>query len=150
MRDENSILAREEDIVRSIQGTIRRELDRRREPTLTAIAIDSQLSYSTVCSWLNAEKNKKPAALSVAALRCLIEGQVPIGLLSLLLPDGFQIVRASETIDHDALCEWCEGYVATKTKAHRADSAMGTQIAPCEQAELDSKVAYLPIKGKAA
>lgn len=72
-------------------------------------------------------------------------GVIPDDLLSLLLPDGRIIVRAPHGIDHDALCDWAEGYVATKTKAHRADSPMGPEIADCERTELDSKVAAFPV-----
>lgn len=136
----------ENTIVRERQLVIRRELDRR-GVSLKAVALDSGLPYSSVISYFPGERDREPATISGAAVYALCDGKaLPADLLSLLLPDGWQIVRAPECVDHDALCEWAEGYVHAKTRAHRQDSPMGPEIAPCEQEELDGKVAAFPVK----
>jgi hypothetical protein len=144
LADENRILEREADIVRELQRTIRRKLDKDGK-SLKAVSLDSGIGYSTLLTYFNNDKDGKPSGLPVAALRLLL-GVLPPDLLSLLLPDGWQIVRAPEAIDHDELCDWAEGYIATKTKAHRVDSPMGPEIAPSERDELDSKVCALPLR----
>lgn len=133
-------------IVRDRQLAIRREMDRR-GISLKAVAFDSGIPYPTIISYFPGEKDRVPATIPGCAIYALCEGQaLPPDLLSMLLPEGFQIVRVPEQIDHDEICEWAEGYIAAKTKAHRADSPMGPEIAPCEKAELDSKVTALPLR----
>ena len=140
MNDENNI-------VRDRQKLIRREMERR-HIAIKAVQLDAGWETpSTVLSYFPGDPDKVPATMSVAALyRLLKTNALPVDLLSLLLPDGFQIVRAAEDIDHDELCDWAESYVATKTKAHRADSPLGPEIAPCEKNELDGKVCALPLR----
>jgi hypothetical protein len=111
--------------------------------TLKAISLDSGLGYTTVQSYAKGE-----AVMSIAGLFKLV-GVVPDELLSLLLPDGRSIVSVPDNIDHDALCQWAEGYVARKMAAHRKDSECEEQIGPGEQAELDGIVVQFPA-GKAA
>lgn len=141
MADENTILSEEAAIVRALQLTIRGQLDVR-GMSLKAIAFDSGLSYSTVLSYFPGERNAVPNAIPVAALRRLT-GVIPADLLSLLLPDGWQIVRAPESIDHDALCDQVVDYLARKQAAHHPESENGVAIGPTERAELDSKVVQI-------
>ncbi len=68
---------------------------------------------------------------------------LPDELLSLLIPSGKHIVSAPDELDHDALGDLARDYVDAKVKAHRADSPMGPEIAPCEDAALRSKVTQL-------
>lgn len=134
MRDESSI-------VRDIQLTIRRELDRRGK-SLKGIAYDSGIPYSTLLSYFPGERDAVPHAMPVAALRKLT-GHIPADLLSLLLDDGWQIVRADERIDHDALAELAEDYVSTKMAAHHPASEAGRDLGPNELRALDAKVCAL-------
>lgn len=134
MRDANSI-------VRERQLIIRRELDRR-GISLKGIAFDAGLSYSTVVSYFPGEKDKEPHTVSGAALYRLA-GVLPDDLFSLLLPDGFQVVRVPEGIDLDDLEEIARDFLARKGKAHHPDSPGGRELSDCERADLDGKAAAL-------
>lgn len=137
--DENTILSSEAEMVRQLQGTIRRQLDLR-GIALKAIAFDSGIGYSTLLTYFPAEEGKeKPSAIPMAAVRRLV-GNIPADLMSLLLPDGWQIVRAPEAIDHDALCEIAEKYLAEKMAAHHPESECGREIGPNEERSLDGTV----------
>ena len=130
-------------IVRERQLVIRRELDRR-GISLKAVALDSHIPYQTVISYFPGEKDKQPATLSGAAIFALCQSKaIPLDLLSLILPDGFQIVRAPEDIDHDALCEIAADYVSEKNRAHHPESEAGRDIGPGEQSSLTRKVVQL-------
>ena len=130
-------------IVRERQLVIRREMDRR-GISLKAVSLDSGIPYPTIVSYFPGEKDRQPATLSGAAIFTLVEtGALPLDLLSLVLPAGFQIVRAPEDIDHDEFEEAARDYLATKGKAHHPDSPGGREIAPCEEATLDAKVIQL-------
>lgn len=130
-------------IVRERQLVIRREMDRR-GISLKAVSLDSGIPYPTIVSYFPGEKDRQPATLSGAAIFTLAEtGALPLDLLSLVLPAGFQIVRAPEDIDHDEFEEAARDYLATKGKAHHPDSPGGREIAECEEATLDAKVIQL-------
>lgn len=105
--------------------------------SLKAISLDSGIGYTTVQSYAKGE-----AVMSIAALFKLI-GIVPDELLSLLLPDGRQIVCAPEDIDHDALCDLATDYVHAKSAAHREDSEAGVRIGPNEGKMLVGKAVQL-------
>lgn len=141
MPDENEILKREAEIVRSLQRTIRNQLDQRGF-SLKAAGYDSGIGYTTLVSYFTNAKDAKPSALTVAALRRLV-GVLPTELLSILLPDGFHIVRAPEGIDHDRLAELMAEYLAAKNAAHHPDSEAGREIGPGEDAVLTGKLVQL-------
>lgn len=134
MRDANTI-------VRDRQLVIRRELDRR-GISLKAVSFDSGIPYPTIVSYFPGEKDREPATVSGAAVYCLCKG-LPADLLSLLLPEGFQIVRVPEGVDHDELAELANDYLATKHAAHHPESEAGRDIGPNEQAQLTAKVVEL-------
>jgi hypothetical protein len=138
MHDDN-IVARQ----KAEQERVFRLAQRDHGLTLKAISLDSKLGYTTVQSYAKGE-----AVMSIASLFKLV-GVIPDELLSLLLPDGRSIVRVPDNIDHDALCEWADKYVATKIAAHRKDSECEEQIGPGEKAALDGIVVQFPA-GKAA
>lgn len=140
MRDANKI-------VRASQLTIRRELDRR-GISLKAISFDSGIGYSTLVSYFPGERDREPATISGAALFALC-GVLPADLISLILPDGFQIVRAPESIDHDALCELAAEYVSAKNRAHHPESEAGRDIGPGEEGRLSGLVVQM-VGGAAA
>lgn len=71
-------------------------------------------------------------------------GVVPADLLSLLLPDGFQIVRAMRDVDHDAAAEAARDYLSAKDRAHHPDSPGGREIVAIEDEALRSKLASVP------
>lgn len=144
-RESNTIMRDENVIVRDLQLVIRRELDRR-GISLKAIAFDARMSYSTLLSYFPGERDKTPATISGAAIYALCDA-VPAELLSLLLPDGFQIVRAPEQIDHDELADLASDYMATKNAAHHPDSENGRDIGPNENVALIGKAVSL---GRAA
>ena len=108
--------------------------------TLKAISLDSGLGYTTIQSYAHGE-----AVMSIASLFRLT-GVIPDAYLSLLLPEGRQIVRAPDEIDHDVIADWAENYQREKLAAHRADSECAERIGPREQAALDDKVAAFPVK----
>lgn len=138
MRDENTI-------VRERQCAIRREMDRR-GILLKQVQLDGEWeTVSTVASYFpSPESKQQPATMSAAALHRLIRTKaLPLDLLSLMLPDGFQIVRAPEEIDHDEVERMCREYLEAKGKAHRQDSPNGREIADCERMTLDNKVVQL-------
>lgn len=133
------------EIIRARQSGIRRLIDKA-GIALKIVAADSGIPYETLLTYFPKEGSSREIVQIPGGAVYALCGALPAELLSLLLPDGFQIVRAPEGIDHDEVCAWAEGYIASKTKAHRSDSPMGPQIAPCEQEELDSKVAALPLR----
>lgn len=128
-------------IVRERQLVIRRELDRR-GVSLKAVAFDSGLPYSTVISYFPGERDKEPHTLSAAALFALC-GVLPFDLLSMILPDGFQIVRVPEGINHDEIADICQDFLAEKLAAHHPLSEAGREIGPGEDRVLSAKVVRL-------
>ena len=140
MRDENTILHEEAGVVRDLQQAIRRELNRRQKP-LKVVGMDSGIGYSTLLTYFPDEHGtQKPNAMPVAALRRLC-GALPPDLLSMLLPDGFQIVRVPEHLNHDEIAEVMADYLAAKQQAHRPDSEEGERIGPNESNVLRGKFA---------
>ena len=130
-------------IVRERQLAIRREMDRR-GISLKAVSLDSGIPYQTIVSYFPGERDKVPATLSGSALFQLCQSKaLPLDLLSLVLPGGFQIVRAPEEIDHDALCDLAADYVATKHRAHHPESEAGRDIGPGEASVLSGKIVQL-------
>ena len=103
--------------------------------TLKAISLDAGIGYTTVQSYAKGE-----AVMSIASLFKLV-GVVPDELLSLLLPDGRQIVQAPEEIDHDELDRIMRDYVDTKAAAHHPESEAGRDIGPGENIVLLGKAA---------
>ena len=140
----NKIMADYDKIVRDRQAAIRRQMDDRRI-SIKQVQYDGQWdSPSTVLSYFPADRDKTPATMSVASLFRLLEtGALPADLLSMLLPTGFQIVRAPEEIDHDEMERVARDYLAAKGAAHHPDSPGGREISACEDDALDAKAARL-------
>jgi hypothetical protein len=128
MSHDDNILSRQ----KKAQGTMFRQAVQR-GASLKAIALDSGLGYTTVQSYAKGE-----AVMSIASMFKLV-GVIDDDLMSLLLPDGRQIVQAPEDIDHDALCEIAADYVTEKNKAHHPDSEAGRNLGPNESASLTGK-----------
>ena len=130
-------------IVRQRQITVRREMGRR-GISLKAVSMDSGIPYNTLASYLPEDPHAQPAQIPGGAIYSLIAGNaLPLDLVSLLMPEGVQIVRACEGIDHDEVEDLCRDLVATKANAHHKDSPAGREISDCERAVLDRKVAAL-------
>jgi hypothetical protein len=130
-------------IIRSRQTAIRREIDRR-GMALKAIAFDSGIPYETLLTYFPAPGGREPAQIAGSAIYALCEGNaLPLDLLSLMLPEGFQIVQAPEGLDHDRLCELAADYVAEKNRAHHPESEAGRDIGPGENKKLAAKVVQL-------
>lgn len=127
---------------RDTQERIFRLAQRDHGLTLKAISLDSGIGYTTIQSYANGG-----SVMSIASLYALV-GVIPDQLLSLLLPDGHQIVRADEGLDHDKIEDLCRDFVATKAKAHHVDSPAGRDLSSCEIEALN--VAYLPLRGAVA
>lgn len=134
MSHEDKIVCRQ----KATQERVFRLAQRDHGLTLKAISLDSGLGYTTIQSYASGS-----AVMSIAALFKLV-GVVPDELLSLLLPDGRQIVRAPEGINHDEIAQWADDYAARKLAAHRADSECQEQIGPGENAELTGLVVAFP------
>lgn len=139
MRDDNAIM-------RDTLLAIRQQLDLR-GLSMKVCAARAGVSYSTFLSWFPASGT--PQIPSMACLDGLLKA-LPIDLATLLAPDGWQIVRVPVGLDHDEIERAVLDYAATKAAAHHPESECGREIGPIEQAELDSKVAYLPLVGKVA
>jgi hypothetical protein len=130
-------------IVRERQLAVRREMDRR-GISLKAVSLDSGIPYPTIISYFPGERDRQPATLSGAAIFTLCETKaLPLDLLSLVLPAGFQIIRAPEDVDHDTLCELAAEYVAEKNRAHHPESEAGRDIGPSERSNLTGKAVRL-------
>lgn len=131
-------------IVRDRQALIRREMDRQ-SITIKKVQLDGGWNApSTVLSYFPADSTAQPATMSVAALFRLLEtGALPVELLSLLMPAGFQINRIPEGLDHDEVEQACRDILAAKGKAHHPDSPAGREISDCESVELARKTAVL-------
>lgn len=134
-------------ILKARQSAMRREMDRR-GLAMKAVSFDSGIPYSTLLSYFPEPGGTVPALMPVSAQYALC-GAVPDDILSLLLPDGRQIVRAPEALDHDEVAEALCDYLAEKEKAHRPDSPAGRDIAPCEDLSLRGKFAVV-VGGRAA
>lgn len=126
MHDESTIVA----IIRARQAAIRRELDRR-QIAMKAVALDSGINYTTLLTYFPADAFKTPAQIPGSAIYALA-GHIPADLMSLLLPDGFQVVRAPEDINHDEIAEVMSDYLAKKQHAHHPESPEGREISACE------------------
>lgn len=135
-------------IVRQRQHAVRREMERR-GISLKAVSLDSGIPYPTLASYLPADQHAEPAQIPGGAIYSIIAGNaLPLDLLSLLMPEGVQIVRADEGMDHDWIEDMCRDYLATKAQAHHKDSPAGREISDCERTALDVKV--VPLRGKVA
>lgn len=133
-------------IVKQRQLAIRREMDRR-GMLLKIVAADAGIPYPTLASYFPADANADPAQIPGGAIYALTAA-LPADMLSMLLPDGWQIVRAPEAVDHDAIGAWAETYAARKLAAHRADSECAEKIGPNERAALDAAVVEFPAVAK--
>lgn len=130
-------------IVKRNQLTIRREMDRRGF-TMKAVAFDSGIPGPTLATYFPQDPLAEPAQIPGGAIYALC-GVLPTDLLSLLMPDGFCIVRAPGAVDHDAIAGAVTEYMADKNAAHHPESECGPAIGPKECARLTSKIAHLPI-----
>jgi hypothetical protein len=127
-------------IVRDRQLVVRREMDRR-GISLKGVSFDSGIPYASIVSYFPGERDKVPATISSAVIfQILTSEALPLDLVSLILPDGFQIVRAPEGIDHDRVCELATEYAAAKNRAHHPDSEAGRDIGPGENGALTGMV----------
>lgn len=132
-------------IMRERQKAIRREMDRR-GIAIKAVQFDGGWDTpSTVLSWFPADKDREPQVMSVAGLyRLIVRKALPIDLLSIMLPDGFRIVRVPEDVDHDEISEVVQDYLHTKERAHHPESPEGREISSCEDSDLSAKVVGFP------
>ena len=83
------------------------------------------------------------SVMSIAAFRGYVEAGIDTELLSMLLPDGFQVVKVPNNVDHHDLIAAVHDYSSAKTAAHHPDSPDGVGISDCEKQLLDSKAATL-------
>jgi hypothetical protein len=107
--------------------------------TLKIIAMDSGLGYDSLRNYASGH-----TVMPITAMFALI-GVLPDELLSLLLPDGRQIVKAPEGLDHDELEAACLNYIKVKGEAHHPASPAGREISPCEDEKLRQKAAGLAL-----
>jgi hypothetical protein len=106
--------------------------------TKKAISEDSGIGYDSICDYANGETE-----MSLSTLVALI-GVIPNELLSLLLPEGQNIVRVPDNIDLDEIAAWAEEFSAVKLAAHRKDSECEEQLGPNEKDRLASIVVQFP------
>lgn len=147
-RKRNEIMPSNDEIVRQRQSAIRRELDRR-GIALKAVAFDAGIGYSVLLGYFPQEGGAKPVMLPTSALYALAAGEaIPPDLLSLLVPDGFAIVRVPELLNHHEIADACQDYLAAKHAAHHPESEAGEAIGPGEDSALRNK--FTVISGRAA
>jgi hypothetical protein len=138
----HNILSDVDTIVRGRQLAMRREIDRR-GIALKAVAYDSGIPMPTLLSYFPGGE-REPSVLPATALFKLLAGNaLPHDILSLILPDGEQIVRLPEEVDHDEIEAVARDFLATKGAAHHPDSEAGREIGPNEADALNEKVAHL-------
>lgn len=121
----------------------------RRGIALKVVSLDSGIPYATLATYFPADPVADPAQIPGGAIHDLC-GVFPVDLLSLLLPEGFCVVRVPEAIDHDELAASLTDYFAAKQAAHHPESECGPAIGPGERAVLDSRIVHLPLAGKVA
>lgn len=135
-------------IIRARQTTIRNQIAIR-NISLKCVAMDSGIPYDTLMTYFPVEGGRDPAQIPGGAIFALCFGAdgktpaLPLDLLSLLLPDGFQILRAQEGVNHDDLADLAAEYLALKNAAHHPASEAGVAIGPNENERLDAKVVQL-------
>ncbi len=83
------------------------------------------------------------SVMSIASLTAYAEAGVDPELLSLLLPDGFQIVKTPAGLDHNEIAPMIHDYMQAKTDAHHPDSPNGSGISDCEEENLNTKFATI-------
>jgi len=129
-------------IVRERQRAIRREMDRR-GISIKAVQFDGGWETpSTVLSYFPADPDREPATMSVAALYRLFEA-LPTDLLTMLLPEGFAIVKVPTGVDLDECATEMQAWLVDKAAAHHPASPAGRDIAPCEESRLRTKLAVV-------
>lgn len=138
MRDDNAI-------IRDALLAVRQQLDLR-GLSMKVCASKAGVSYSTFLSWFPASGT--PQIPSLACFHALLKA-LPIDLASLLVPDGWQLVRVPVGVDHDELAEAFADYLHEKNAAHHPLSENGRDLGPTETEKLTGKIVRLPI-GKAA
>ena len=132
-------------IIRERQLGIRREIDRR-GIALKLVAADSGIPYETLLTYFPQEGSREPAQIPGGAIYALCAGgALPADLLSFLLPNGWQVVRAPEGIDHDTVADLAADYLAAKNAAHHPESEAGRDIGPTEHAALTGKLVQLKV-----
>jgi hypothetical protein len=131
-------------IIRERQCGIRRQIDSR-GIALKIVAADSGIPYETLLTYFpQPGSSREPAQIPGGAIYALCEGNaLPADLLSLLLPDGWQIVRAPEAINHDQIEEACRDFLREKGAAHHPESEMGREIGPNEDQRLTERAVVL-------
>ena len=131
------------EIVLQRQHDVRSEIDRRGF-ALKVVASKAGIPYNTFCSYFPADSKVKPAQIPGGAIFSLIASDaLPLDIVSLLMPEGVQIVRADEEIDHDWIEDLCREYLATKAQAHHRESPAGREISDCERNTLGVRAAAL-------
>lgn len=126
-------------IIRERQLAVRRELDRR-GIALKVVGFDSKIPYATLLSYFPLDK--QPAQIPGGALFQLY-GAIPDDLMSLLVPQGWAVVRMPDGIDYDQVSSLCREFIDAKDKAHHPDSEAGRDIGPSENAVLAGNVVKL-------
>ncbi len=142
MYDESTIVR----ITLDRQAAMRRELDRR-GIAMKVVSQDSGIIYGTLLTYFPADRLKRPAQIPGSAIYALA-GHIPEDILSLLMPDGFQVVRAPEEINHDEIAEVMAEYLARKQHAHHPQSPDGREISGCEDNVLTG--CFVQVKAGAA
>jgi hypothetical protein len=130
-------------IIRERQLGIRREIDRR-GIALKIVSADSNIPYETLLTYFPVDGGREPAQMPAGAIYSLCEGEaLPADLLSLLLPNGWQVVRVPEGVDHDKVAGLAADYLAAKNATHHPESEAGRDIGPVEAATLTGKLVQL-------
>jgi hypothetical protein len=140
MRDANTI-------VRERQLIIRHQMDDQ-DISLRGVSAKSGINYETIVSYFpggrDGSPHREPATMNAAAIYKLVKNEaLPLDLVSMLLPDGYQIMRSMEGIDHETLFQLACDYIAEKNRAHHPDSEAGRDIGPTEAARLGTKAVQL-------
>lgn len=98
--------------------------------THKVIHFDTNISLSSI-----GEYSRGETAMSGPAIIKMV-GVIPDKLLSLLLPDGRQIVQAPSEINHDEIAPAMRDYLRAKDDAHHPESEAGRDIGEGEAKNL--------------
>lgn len=107
--------------------------------TLNIIATDSGIGYDSLRNYA-AGKTEMPLS-ALYALGDVLDDK----LLTLLQPEGKQLVTVPDGIDFDDFSQHCRNFEAIKAAAHHPDSPAGRDISDCERAKLTTAAAPLKV-----
>ena len=112
--------------------------------TRASVAKRAGWHINTLATYFPPNRDTQPTKLPLGSLWDLLEsGALPDDLAALLMPDGFQVVAAPESIDVHEIGRIVAELHALKTAAHHPESPAGVDLSDCEVSGIAAKAAEL-------